>query len=101
MTTAARAGTGPSAADVGANAVDPGPLARTWPASSKVRGQMNRAIFEEILVEVDGSVIYARMTQPFAAFHLRDEPRTSRGPGFEHRRSGGVAFPVFEPGSVV
>jgi hypothetical protein len=38
-------------------------------ASPKVRRQMNQAIFEEILIEVDGSVIYARMAQPFAAFH--------------------------------
>ena len=30
---------------------------------------MNQAIFEEILIEVDGSVVYARMAQPFAAFH--------------------------------
>ena len=38
-------------------------------ASPRVRRQMNQAIFEEILVEVDGSVVYARMMQPFAAFH--------------------------------
>jgi transposase-like protein len=38
-------------------------------ANEKVRRQMNEAIFEEILVEVDGSVVYARMAQPFAAFH--------------------------------
>jgi len=38
-------------------------------ASEQVRRQMNQAIFEEILVEVDGSVVYARMAQPFAAFH--------------------------------
>jgi hypothetical protein len=38
-------------------------------ASPKVRRQMNQAIFEEILIEVDGSVTYARMAQPFAAFH--------------------------------
>jgi hypothetical protein len=44
-------------------------------ASEKVRRQMNQAIYEEILVEVDGSVIYARMAQPFAAFH-DDEFRT-------------------------
>ncbi len=30
---------------------------------------MSQAIFEEILVDVDGSVVYARMAQPFAAFH--------------------------------
>ena len=30
-------------------------------ASEKIRRQLNQAIFEEILVEVDGSVIYARM----------------------------------------
>lgn len=30
---------------------------------------MNQAIFEEILVEVGGSVIYARIAPPFAAFH--------------------------------
>ncbi len=34
-----------------------------------LRRQMNRAIFEEILVDVDGTVVYARMAQPFAAFH--------------------------------
>jgi site-specific DNA recombinase len=38
-------------------------------ANEKVRRQMNQAIFEEILIEVDGSVVYARMAQPFAAFH--------------------------------
>jgi len=38
-------------------------------ASPRVRRQMHQAIFEEILVEVDGSVVYARMAQPFAAFH--------------------------------
>ena len=38
-------------------------------ASSKIRRQMNQAIFEEILIEVEGSVVYARMAQPFAAFH--------------------------------
>ena len=37
-------------------------------ADSQVRRQMNLAIFEEVLVEVDGSVVYARMAQPFAAF---------------------------------
>jgi hypothetical protein len=35
----------------------------------QVRRQMNQAIFEEILIEVGGSVVYARMAQPFAAFH--------------------------------
>ena len=30
---------------------------------------MNQVIFKEILIEVDGSVVYARMAQPFAAFH--------------------------------
>ena len=44
-------------------------------ATEKVRRQMNQAIFEEILVEVDGSVVYARMAQPFAAF-LDEEFRT-------------------------
>ena len=38
-------------------------------ASEKVRRQINQAIFEQILVEVSGSVVYARMAQPFAAFH--------------------------------
>jgi len=38
-------------------------------ASEQVRRQMNQAIFEEILIEVGGSVVYARMAQPFAAFH--------------------------------
>jgi site-specific DNA recombinase len=38
-------------------------------AKDRVRRQMNQAIFEEILVEVNGSVVYARMAQPFAAFH--------------------------------
>ncbi|MDE3094065.1 MAG: hypothetical protein KGL23_05210 [Acidobacteriota bacterium] len=37
-------------------------------ASDQVRRQLNQAIFEEVLVEVDGSVAYARMKQPFAAF---------------------------------
>jgi len=38
-------------------------------ASQQVRRKMNQAVFEEILIEVDGSVIYARMAQPFSAFH--------------------------------
>ncbi len=38
-------------------------------ASQKVRRQMNQAIYEEILIDFDGSVTYARMAQPFAAFH--------------------------------
>jgi DNA invertase Pin-like site-specific DNA recombinase len=38
-------------------------------AGQKVRRQMNQAIFEEILIDFDGAVIYARMAQPFAAFH--------------------------------
>ena len=38
-------------------------------ADSRVRRQMNQAIFEEIPMEVDGSVIYGRMSQPFGAFH--------------------------------
>ena len=68
-------------------------------ASKKVRRQMNQAIFEEILIEVDGSVVYARMAQPFAAFHDEEfrtwvasygsEPRSFSGPGFEHPPIGG------------
>ncbi len=56
-------------------------------ASEKVRRQLNQAIFEVILVEVDGSVIYARMAQPFAAFHDEEfrlwlaESATNPGPG--------------------
>ena len=38
-------------------------------AAPRVRGRMNQAISEEILIEVDGSVVYVRITQPFAAFH--------------------------------
>lgn len=38
-------------------------------AEAKVRRQLNQAIFEEILIEVDGSVTYGRMSQPFGAFH--------------------------------
>ena len=41
-------------------------------AGQKVRRQMNQAIYEEILINFDGSVIYARMAQPFAAFHDED-----------------------------
>ena len=38
-------------------------------ANEKIRRKMIRANFEEILVEVDVSVICARMAQSFAAFH--------------------------------
>jgi hypothetical protein len=30
---------------------------------------MNQAIFDEMLVDVSGLVVYARMAQQFAAFH--------------------------------
>ncbi len=37
-------------------------------ADVQVRRQLNQAIFDQVLIEVDGSVAYARMKQPFAAF---------------------------------
>ena len=37
-------------------------------ANDQVRRQLNQAIFEQVHIEVDGSVLYARMNQPFAAF---------------------------------
>ena len=37
-------------------------------ADELVRRRINQAVFEQVLVEVDGSVIYARMAQPFCAF---------------------------------
>jgi len=55
-------------------------------ASEKVRRQMNHGIFEEIVVEVDSSVIYARPAQPFAVFHDEEfrlwlvESATNPGP---------------------
>ena len=41
-------------------------------ASDQVRRQLNQAIFEKVLIDIDGQVAYARMKQPFAAFQDQD-----------------------------
>ena len=38
-------------------------------ASPQVRRNLNQSMFEEIAIEVDGSIVHAPMQQPFAAFH--------------------------------
>ena len=38
-------------------------------ASPQVRRNLNQSMFEEIAIEVDGSIVNAPMQQPFAAFH--------------------------------
>ena len=38
-------------------------------ASPQVRRNLNQSMFEEIAIEVDGSIVHAPMHQPFAAFH--------------------------------
>ena len=64
-------------------------------ASERVRRQMNQAIFEEILIEVDGKVIYARMAQPFAAFHDEEFRRwlaeSATNPGPQEARGSNIA----------
>ena len=38
-------------------------------ASPQVRRNLNQSMFEEISIEVDGSIVGAPMQQPLAAFH--------------------------------
>ena len=60
-------------------------------ADDQVRRQLNQAVFEQVLIEVDGSVAYARMKQPFAAFQdteFRNWVQLARR-GSEARGDGG------------
>ena len=64
-------------------------------AGEQVCRQVNQAIFEEILIEVGGPVVKARMAQPFAAFHDGESrqwlakgatnpgPQEARGPNID------------------
>jgi DNA invertase Pin-like site-specific DNA recombinase len=60
-------------------------------ADDQVRRQLNQAIFEQVLIEVDGSVAYARMKQPFAVFQDTEFRKwvQSAGRDSEPRRDGG------------
>jgi hypothetical protein len=60
-------------------------------ADDQVRRQLNQAIFERVLIEVDGSVAYARMKQPFAAFQDTEFRKWVQSAGRESgpRRDGG------------
>ena len=56
-------------------------------ASPQVRRNLNQSMFEEIAIEVDGSIVHAPMQQPFAAFHdegfrgwIMDGAKTNPGP---------------------
>ena len=56
-------------------------------ASPQVRRNLNQSMFEEIAIEVDGSIVHAPMQQPFAAFHdegfrgwILDGAKTNPGP---------------------
>ena len=40
-----------------------------YDTSPQVRRNLNQSMFEEIAIEVDGSIVHAPMQQPFAAFH--------------------------------
>ncbi len=62
-------------------------------AGEQIRRRMNQAIFEQILVEVGGSVVYARIAQPFAAFHDEEFRRWLEGaqnPGPQVTRGSNV-----------
>ena len=63
-------------------------------------------MFEEIAIEVDGSIVHARMHQPFAAFHdegfrgwIMDGAKTNPGPLLDRGSNEDILVEVrgFEP----
>ena len=44
-------------------------MKRTRHTPEQIVRKLNQSMFEEIAIEVDGSIVHAPMHQPFAAFH--------------------------------